>query len=43
MRKEIDQILQEDATAAFGGLAGEKFINVLKVNLELRKHYGAPL
>ncbi len=39
---EIEQILQEHAFAPFGGLAGEKMINVLEVNLELRKHYGAP-
>ena len=42
VRKEIDQILQANASAAFGGLAGEKFVNVLEVNLELCKRYGAP-
>ena len=42
VRKEIEQILQENASAPFGGLAGEKFVNVLEVNLELRKRYGAP-
>ncbi len=42
VRKEIEQILQENASAPFEGLAGEKFINVLEVNLELRKRYGAP-
>jgi K+-transporting ATPase ATPase C chain len=42
VRKEIEQILQENASAPLGGLAGEKFINVLEVNLELRKRYGAP-
>lgn len=42
VRTEIEQILQENASAPFGGLAGEKFINVLEVNLELRKRYGAP-
>ena len=41
VRKEIEQILQKNASAAFGGLAGEKFINVLEVNLLLRKLYGA--
>jgi potassium-transporting ATPase KdpC subunit len=40
--KEIGQILQENASAPLGGLAGEKFINVLEVNLELRKRYGEP-
>ena len=42
VRREIKQILQENASAPWGGLAGEKFINVLEVNLELRKRYGAP-
>ena len=42
VRREIEQILQENASAPWGGLAGEKFINVLEVNLELRKRYGAP-
>jgi K+-transporting ATPase ATPase C chain len=42
VRAEIEQILQDHAFAPFGGLAGEKMINVLEVNLELRKHYGAP-
>ena len=42
VRKEIEQILQENASAPWFGLAGEKFVNVLEVNLELRKRYGAP-
>lgn len=42
VRKEIEQILQKNASAAFWGLAGEKFINVLEVNLELRMRYGEP-
>ena len=42
MRVEIDQILQSDAFAPLGGLVGEKMINVLQVNLELNKRYGAP-
>jgi K+-transporting ATPase ATPase C chain len=42
IRGEIDQILQANAKAPFGGLVGEKMINVLEVNLELRKRYGAP-
>jgi K+-transporting ATPase c subunit len=29
-------------SAPWGGLIGEKFVNVLEVNLELRKLYGAP-
>ncbi len=40
--KEIEQILQANASAPFAGLAGEKFVNVLEVNLELCKRYGAP-
>ena len=42
VRKEVEQILQENASAPLGGLAGEKLVNVLEVNLELRKRYGAP-
>jgi K+-transporting ATPase ATPase B chain len=41
-RKEIDQVLQANASAAFGGLAGEKFVNVLEVNLDLCKRSGVP-
>lgn len=43
VRKEIEEILQRNASAPFGGLAGEKLINVLEVNLEIRKQYGAPI
>ena len=42
VRSEIEQILQIEAFAPLGGLVGEKMINVLQVNLELTKHYGAP-
>jgi K+-transporting ATPase ATPase C chain len=42
VRTEIDQILQTEAFAPLGGLVGEKMINVLQVNLELTKRYGAP-
>jgi K+-transporting ATPase ATPase C chain len=42
VRQEIEQILQTDSLAPMGGLVGEKMINVLQVNLELNKHYGAP-
>jgi K+-transporting ATPase ATPase C chain len=42
VRTEIDEILQHNASAPFGGLAGEKLVNVLEVNLELCKRYGAP-
>ena len=42
IRSEIDQILQAYAKAPFGGLAGEKLVNVLEVNLALRNRYGPP-
>jgi potassium-transporting ATPase KdpC subunit len=42
VRDQIQALLQENASAPFGGLAGEKMINVLQVNLELRKQFGAP-
>src|SRR5580658_10101730 len=42
VRKEIDQILQNNVSAPFGGLAGEKLVNVLEVNLELCQRYGLP-
>ena len=42
VRTEIEQVLQANASAPFAGLAGEKLVNVLEVNLELRKRYGAP-
>lgn len=43
VRREIEQILLANARAPFGGLAGEKLVNVLEVNLELRRRYGTPL
>jgi len=42
VRQQIETILQQNAFAPFGGLFGEKIVNVLEVNLELRKHFGAP-
>jgi K+-transporting ATPase ATPase C chain len=39
---EIEQILQTDKFAPLDGLVGENMVNVLQVNLELRKHFGAP-
>jgi potassium-transporting ATPase KdpC subunit len=42
VRQQIEEILQEKAFAPFGGLAGEKMVNVLEINLELRKRFGAP-
>ncbi len=41
VRSEIDDILQASASAPFGGLIGEKIVNVLQVNLALRTKYGA--
>jgi potassium-transporting ATPase KdpC subunit len=42
VRKEIEAILQEKARAPWGGLIGEKLVNVLDVNLELHKRFGDP-
>jgi K+-transporting ATPase ATPase C chain len=42
IKKEIEAMLQENASAPWFGLAGEKFVNVLELNLELHKHYGEP-
>src|SRR5580704_9252282 len=42
VRKEIEAILQEKAHAPWGGLIGEKLVNVLDVNLELHKRFGDP-
>jgi K+-transporting ATPase ATPase C chain len=42
VRQQIEEILQRKSFAPLGGLAGEKMINVLEVNLELRKHFGKP-
>jgi potassium-transporting ATPase KdpC subunit len=42
LRAQIDQIIQADAYAPMQGLFGEKMVNVLRVNLELRKQYGSP-
>jgi K+-transporting ATPase ATPase C chain len=40
VRKEIEGILDANADAPWYGLAGEKFVNVLEVNLKLRQRYG---
>jgi K+-transporting ATPase ATPase C chain len=42
VRTEIDKIIQADAYAPMQGLFGEKMVNVLRLNLELRNRYGAP-
>jgi potassium-transporting ATPase KdpC subunit len=42
VRQQIEQIIQAKAFAPIGGLGGEQMINVLEINLELRKQFGAP-
>ena len=42
VRQEIERVLQRNASAPFGGLAGEPFVNVLEINLQLRRLYGQP-
>jgi K+-transporting ATPase ATPase C chain len=42
VRIEIEALLREKAFAPLNGLAGEKLVNVLEVNLVLRNRYGVP-
>jgi potassium-transporting ATPase KdpC subunit len=42
MRAEITALLRDSAHAPFAGLVGEPVVNVLEVNLTLRRRYGAP-
>jgi K+-transporting ATPase ATPase C chain len=42
VRTQIERILNQNVSAPFGGLFGEPIVNVLEVNLELRKQLGAP-
>src|ERR1700720_4440670 len=42
VRTEIEQIVQADTDAPVGGVFGEKFVNVLQLNLALRNKYGQP-
>ncbi|MGV2289024.1 potassium-transporting ATPase subunit C [Trinickia sp. YCB016] len=42
IKSEVSALLQQKAHAPLGGLAGEPFVNVLEVNLELRRRFGAP-
>jgi K+-transporting ATPase ATPase C chain len=42
VRTEIEQLVQRDAAAPGEGLFGEKFVNVLQLNLALRTKYGQP-
>ena len=39
---EIKTMLDDNASAPFGGLIGDKLVNVLEVNIELRRRFGAP-
>jgi len=43
VKQEIEQILQSNVSAPMGGLWGDKFINVLRVNLDLRNRFGSPM
>jgi potassium-transporting ATPase KdpC subunit len=42
MRTEVKHLLNKKAFAPCWGLAGEKLVNVLEINLALHKRYGAP-
>ena len=42
VHNEIERAIQADAYAPMDGLVGEKIVNVLQLNLELRKSYGSP-
>jgi len=41
IKKEIESLLNEEASAPLGGLAGVELVNVLEVNLALRERYGS--
>ncbi len=43
VRNEIEEMIKANASAPLGGLAGEKFVNVLELNIELEKRFGPPL
>src|SRR5262249_46075091 len=42
VRKQIEAILDSHTAAPWDGLAGEKYVNVLEVNLALNQQFGAP-
>jgi K+-transporting ATPase ATPase C chain len=42
VRKEVENILEKNSFAPLDGLAGEKMVNVLQVNLDLRTLFGTP-
>ena len=42
VRKQIEGMIAAHTAAPFDGLVGEKFVNVLEVNLDLRQKFGEP-
>ena len=40
VRKEIEELLHQEASAPLGGLVGVPLINVLEINRELRRRFG---
>ena len=41
VRRQIEEMLQQRASAPLGGLVGVKLVNVLEVNLALREHFSS--
>jgi potassium-transporting ATPase KdpC subunit len=41
IRVEVEKIIEANAYAPMNGLFGEKMVNVLRTNLDLRQHFGA--
>src|SRR5581483_5077442 len=42
VRRDIEKLLRQKTFAPAGGLFGVPMVNVLEMNLELRKRYGEP-
>ena len=42
VRREIEELVRQKTSAPLGGLWGDPIVNVLELNLELRKRYGEP-
>jgi len=42
VRKQIENMIAAHTAAPFDGLVGERFVNVLEVNLDLRQKFGEP-
>ncbi|MEW9584284.1 potassium-transporting ATPase subunit C [Paraburkholderia sp. DGU8] len=42
VRAEINAVLHQQEHAPLGGLVGDPLVNMLAVNLGLRRRYGAP-